>query len=63
MVVQSIHPVGPIIFIEATQPGSDDIIDIQQPKKVWSALDVNEGDTMYIRPEKIGIFQVDDYVI
>ncbi|MBM7838833.1 sulfate transport system ATP-binding protein [Alkalihalobacillus xiaoxiensis] len=63
VVVQSIHPVGPIIFIEATQPGSNDIIDIQQPKKVWSALNLNEGDTMYIRPEKIGIFQVDDYVI
>lgn len=63
VVIQSIHPVGPIVFIEAVRIGSEEIIDIQQSKKDWSTLNLKEGDTIYIRPEKIGFFHVDDYVI
>ncbi|KQL56776.1 MULTISPECIES: sulfate/molybdate ABC transporter ATP-binding protein [Bacillaceae] len=61
--ITSIHPVGPIVFIEAKHEGHPEMIDIQQPKKTIVELGLQVGDTAYIRPEKIGVFHVNDYVI
>ncbi|MFB4212427.1 sulfate/molybdate ABC transporter ATP-binding protein [Shouchella sp. JSM 1781072] len=63
VIVQSIHPVGPIVFIEVKHEEQNEMIDIQQPKKHLADLHLQVGDTAYIRPEKIGVFHVDDYVI
>lgn len=61
--IQSVHPVGPIVFIEAIREGAEEPIEIQLPKKVFKELDLQEHDEAYIRPEKLGVFQVGEYVI
>ncbi len=61
--IVSVHPVGPIVFIDAKWAGEGGTIEIQLPKKTFAQLGLSIGDKAYIRPEKLGVFQVSDYTI
>ncbi|GAB2564657.1 sulfate/molybdate ABC transporter ATP-binding protein [Gracilibacillus alcaliphilus] len=61
--ISSIHPVGPLIFIEAIhQNGEQEKIEVQLSKQIFDEMDIKVGDRMYARPQRLGVF-IEDFII
>lgn len=58
-----IHMIGPIVQIELKRDDVDEYLEAELTKEKFSDLQIQKGDTVYIRPKQLKLFIPEDYSI
>lgn len=61
--ITHVHLVGPTVQIELKQVSGDEYLEAALPKEQYKLLDIQRGDTVYIRPKQLKVFVPEDFSI
>ncbi|TSB47084.1 sulfate/molybdate ABC transporter ATP-binding protein [Alkalicoccobacillus porphyridii] len=61
--ITHIQPVGPIVFLEATNLDNQETMEIELPKNEFTDLNLTIGEVVYSKPKQVHVFSPEEFSI